>query len=106
MRFKEMKTEDRKQLIKGHKDVLTPLVEADRQIYEGVTCPQCAGMTTKEFDFFRTITSPRVIPRYNLRCLECDCLFEPITGLVVGMGNRGKLHPETLVPIIDPSGGH
>ncbi len=105
MHFKEMKAEDRAKLIEEHDDVLTPLIQEDQKIYEDASCPRCGGMAAKDVDLFRAVTTKRVIPRYNCKCLECGCLFEPITGLIIEMGNLGRLHPETLVPIVG-SGDH
>jgi hypothetical protein len=100
--FKEMKAKDRAKLLEDTEDVLGPMIERDEQIYEGVTCPRCGGLAQKDFDLFKTITSNRVIPRYNSKCLECRCVFEPITGIIVELGNKGLLEPETLTPLIYP----
>lgn len=102
-----MKEEERRALIDGQDDLLTPLIEADKPIYEGASCPQCGGTATKAFDLVRTLTTSRAIPRYNCKCTICDCHFEPISGLIIEVGKSQAVDPVTLVPIINPEGyGH
>lgn len=95
MRFKEMKASERKRLIKDQEDLLTPMVQAENKVYEDSRCPRCDGIPTKELDIQRAIRSPRIIPRYLCRCLECGCLYDPHAGnLLIELGNRGRLEPE------------
>jgi len=95
MYFKEMKASDRAKLIEGQKDVLTGLVAADAEIYDSSVCPRCEGIPRKEADIQRILTTNRPIPRYLLRCNECECLYDPFCNdMIIEMGNRGRLVPE------------
>jgi hypothetical protein len=104
MLFKEMKEEERRELTEGQEDILTPMVEADKRIYEGASCPQCGGAPVRAFDLNRALKSNRPIPRYNCKCTACSCLFEPITGIIIETGVTQAVDPATLTPIVNPEG--
>ena len=97
-----MKEDERKALTEGEQDILTPLIDADRPIYEGASCSQCGGTAIKSFDLIRALTTSRAIPRYNCKCTTCGCHFEPISGIIIEVGTTQALDPETLFPILTP----
>lgn len=107
--LKEMNQELIKAIVSKEVDLLTPLIEADQEIYNDAACPRCGGGITKERDLNRDMklledgsivsTSTRPIPRYLCRCLECRCLFDPFSGLLLEMGNLGEVRPPSI-PIL------
>lgn len=100
------------EILKDEVDILTPMVEADEEIYRDARCPRCGGECTTDinvstlFDVdpktMDIIPGPRmanrIIPRKLSRCMGCTCLFDPFTGLVLEMGNLGRLEPD--IPLI------
>jgi len=102
MTFKEMARDTLADILAGAEDVLTKLVEADQAIYDDAYCPRCGGSCSPELDVAHALRSDRPIPRKNCRCLDCGCLFEPFTRLVLEMGNLARLEPQ--LPIFDPEG--
>jgi len=41
-----------------------------------------------------------MLPRYTLSCDNCDCLFDPHTGIILSLGNKAKAW-EPAVPLLD-----
>lgn len=95
-----MDPETAKKLIEGHEDVLTPKAEAERKFYDSLQCPRCAGNIRREMDILVS-DDLQVSTRFLARCLECGCLFNPDLGLIIEMGNLGRLKP--AIPIIHSS---
>lgn len=78
-------------LLEGREDVITPLSQERERFYRSQYCPQCGGnANTKTANPNRMFVEGEALPRYQLRCDNCECLFDPFTGLVVEMGNLGK----------------
>jgi hypothetical protein len=98
MLFKEMSRDLLSKIIEGEEDILSALVARDREIYDSASCPRCGGRCATEVDAQRALKSSRPIPRHNCRCLECKCLFEPFTGILIEMGNLANLEPK--IPIL------
>lgn len=98
MIFKEMSGKKIRELLDGQKDILTPLVEADMEIYRDSSCPRCGGTVQPEIDMNRVLAGNRIVPRQNCRCVDCSCLFEPFTGMIIEMGNLARIEPR--IPII------
>ncbi len=94
MRFTELDPEVREKALDGQEDILIKLVEADAAIYRDAVCPRCGGLVSKALDIGRAIRAERIIPRYNMRCVECGALHDPFSGLILEMGNLGRLQPE------------
>jgi hypothetical protein len=78
-------------LLEGREDVITPLAHEREQFYQKQFCPQCNGnATTKVGNPKRLFVEGEALPRYQLRCDNCRCLFDPFTGLVLEMGNLAE----------------
>jgi hypothetical protein len=78
-------------LLEGREDVITPLAQEREQFYKSKSCPRCGGnANTKTGDFHRLFVDGEALPRYQLRCDNCACLFDPFSGIVIEMGNLGK----------------
>lgn len=108
MHFKEMDPNLILDILSKETDILTPLVAADQEIYNDASCPRCGGTTIKERDIANSIEvfedgsiaskSSRPIPKFLCRCVDCECLFDPFSGLLLEMGNVAKVRPR--IPII------
>lgn len=89
-------------MIEGYQNELAPEQRALDAFYAQKHCPQCGGSCRKEVISSHTFSdASTVVPRSVLRCLTCECLFDPHSGLRLEMGNLGKAEP--AIPIIDPS---
>lgn len=42
-----------------------------------------------------------ILPRSEAKCVDCDCIIDTQSGLMVAMGNPAKA--ESPIPIIDPT---
>lgn len=88
-------------LLEGHKDVISPLQEEREKFYRGQTCPGCGGNAfTKTGDSRLLFRHQEPLPRYLLQCDNCDCVFDPHTGIQLTMGNRAKAYVPTI-PILE-----
>ena len=88
-------------LLEGYEDTLTPAAEAREKFYRAQTCPQCTGSSFRKVGDLRMMFRPDdPLPRYQLKCSNCGCVFDPHSGLVVRMGNVGKAFVPS-VPLIN-----
>lgn len=90
-------------LLEGWEDTLTPLAEERERFYKSQCCPRCGGNAhTKTGDPKRLYVNGEALPRYQLRCDNCSCLFDPFSGIVLEMGNLGEAF-EPTIPILGQS---
>jgi hypothetical protein len=91
-------------LLEGTEDTITPLAQARERFYKSQACPYCGGNSFRKYGDPRMLFRPDdPLPRYQLRCENCGCLFDPHSGLVVKTGNVAKaLVPS--VPLINKDG--
>ena len=88
-------------LLEGRTDLLGPLAEARRKFYEDQRCIRCGGSAFSRIADSRTMfTQDDPLPRYLLKCRDCECLFDPHSRILLTMGNLGKAFVPT-VPILD-----
>lgn len=99
--FKELDPKKVLEILQGHEDTLTESLQKEMDYVLDNRCPRCDGTISAEMDIQRTINSSSAHAYYNCRCNECGCLFSPYSGMIVEMGNLGKLEP--AIPIIHPS---
>lgn len=97
--FKELDPKIAQRMIEGHEDVLSEQVQRELDFVNQQSCPRCCGNVIPEHDVRRMIKGGP--PRPLARCGECECLFDPYSGLLLEMGNLGKLEP--AIPIIRPA---
>lgn len=97
--FKQSSQDDILKLLDGHEDVLTPRTKQELEFVSSQICPRCGGNVVPEHYLPRMLNGGP--PRPLARCGECHCLFDPYSGLLLEMGNLGRLEP--AVPIIHPS---
>lgn len=87
-------------LLEGWEDVITPLAQEREEFYKSQNCPRCSGNShTKTGDPKRLYVNGEALPRYQLRCDNCSCLFDPFSGIVLEMGNLGEAF-EPAIPIL------
>lgn len=87
-------------LLEGREDVITPLAQEREQFYKSQRCPRCDGnATSKTGDPRRLFVDGEALPRYQLSCDNCGCLFDPFSGIILTMGNLGKAY-EPAIPIL------
>lgn len=91
-RFKEMSAEEIRAILdaknesgeKLFEDVLTPLVEKERQLFSDAKCPKCgAGAPVPTLNARRPFTPQSPLPNRVLRCVVCQTEFDPHTGLIL-----------------------
>lgn len=88
-------------LLEGRKDVITPLANKREEFYRSQSCPHCGGNALQKIgDIHRMFVDGDPIARYQLRCDNCECEFDPHSGIVIKLGNVGKAYVPT-VPILD-----
>ena len=91
--FIEMDPEVALKAIEGHDNVLAPENTSMEAFYRQFVCPQCGGRCEKSFiSPQHAFGGETLIARYGLRCVLCDCLFDPHSNsLIVELGSPGKL---------------
>jgi len=88
-------------LLEGYADTITEAVEERNKFYQQQQCPYCGGNALTRTANPRLLFRPDdPLPRYQLRCQNCDCLFDPHTGIVLKTGNVGKAFVPA-VPLLD-----
>lgn len=97
--FKELPPGVAEKMLEGYEDTLTDKVKEEFDFVSKQMCPRCGGGVTPEQDMKRMIRGG--VPRPLARCGECLCLFDPYSGLLLEMGNLGRLEP--AIPIIRPA---
>ena len=76
-------------LVEGYVDELTPARKALDAFYRQCRCPKCKGVCRKQYVAGHAFAegSDSLVARSCLRCLTCDCLFDPHSDLVLEMGD-------------------
>jgi hypothetical protein len=88
-------------LLEGRKDVIGPLAAARDEFYRSQSCIRCNGTSLTKVANAATLFHPNdPMPRYLMECKDCECLFDPHTGLLLAMGNLGKAFLPA-VPILE-----
>jgi len=90
-------------LLEGRKDIITPLAAEREKFYRAQHCPRCGGnATTKTGNPHKLFVEGEALPRFQLRCDNCSCLFDPFSGIVLEMGNLANAY-EPTIPIVGDS---
>jgi len=82
--------------IEGYENELEPELVSLAAFYRQFVCPRCEGEVRKELSAggerggHAFADKNYLTPRALLRCLDCSCLFDPHSGVVV---ERGKPAP-------------
>jgi len=100
MNLKQLDPKVIMKMLEGHEDVITPLQRERDQLYQSQSCPTCGGNAFDKVGDSRTMfRQGDVLPRYMLRCSNCDCVFDPHSGIQLTMGNVARAYVPT-VPIL------
>jgi hypothetical protein len=101
MNLKPLDPRITEKLLEGIEDTLTPMAQAREKFYQSQTCPSCRGNSFQKTADMRTLFRPDdPLPRYQLKCLNCNGVFDPHSGLVVKMGNVGQAY-QPAIPLIN-----
>jgi hypothetical protein len=101
MAFTELDPEITIKLLEGRTDLLAPEAAEREKFYQRQSCPECGGNALKKTGDGRFLfRDGENLPRYQLLCDNCSCLFDPFTGIQLTMGNRAKAF-EPAVPLLD-----
>jgi hypothetical protein len=104
MRFVEMDPELAMKAIEGYANELGPEHKVQEAFYRQFPCPRCGGKTEKHFlSIAHSFSGDGLLPRFGLKCMLCDCIFDPHSSIIVDLGNAGKIGERirpTLTPII------
>ncbi len=85
MIFKPMKPEIIRQIVKGHKDVVTPAVAEARNFIRRMSCPSCGGEVIEVVNSKTPFTEGNIVPNFLAECISCKVQFEPYTRIQVSM---------------------
>ena len=93
-----MKPEDVLKAIEGYENELDPERKSLDAFYRQFRCPKCKGAVQKELSPHHAFSDPGTMtPRALLRCMNCRCLLDPHTGLVV---ERGEMKTPDGIPLV------
>lgn len=86
MFFKTLDPELARKAIEGYEDVLTPEKNKLDAFYRQFKCKRCGGNCRKEMVAGHVFAADSLSPRCVLRCLTCDLLFDPHSGILLELG--------------------
>jgi predicted RNA-binding Zn-ribbon protein involved in translation (DUF1610 family) len=88
------------ELINDYEDAITEPFHQEVEAVTRFSCPRCGGNVQPEADIQRMLRQGST--RYGLlsRCTTCGCLTEPDMGIIVELGNLGRVEP--AIPLIHP----
>lgn len=87
-------------LVRGIEDELTPLAAKRQAQISTMPCPRCHSAMEPHFHPPHTFTKGDLLPRTLSKCVDCGCLVDPITGIVLDTGDPTKVEPG--LPLIRP----
>jgi hypothetical protein len=89
MNFIELDPEIARKAIEGYVDELEPQKKALDAFYRQFACKICGGKCRKEHVRGHVFSdNDTLVPRSCLRCIVCDCLFDPHTGILLEKNHR------------------
>ena len=92
MVFKEMPQELVEKLIEGYENEIEPAYKVQEAFYRQMACPRCQGRCEKIFlSKEHAFSEGSLVPRSGLKCTLCDCVFDPHSGVILDLGNPGKI---------------
>jgi nitrite reductase/ring-hydroxylating ferredoxin subunit len=102
MALEQLDPEITLKLLEGYKDTISQAAQEREQFYQSQSCPHCGGNAFHKEAGSKLFRDGEPLPRYLLRCANCDCVFDPFTGIQLTMGNLAKAY-QPAIPILDPS---
>lgn len=101
MSFEQLDPRITLKLLEGRRDVISPLAEKREKFYAQQECPNCGGNSlTKIGDPDTMFRDGDPLPRYTLNCDNCDCLFDPHSGILLSIGNKAAAY-EPSIPLLE-----
>lgn len=97
MRFRPLPPGLAKEMIRGHEDILTPLVKAQEARTSGGKCPRCGSVLQSRLHPVQVFGANDLIPRKVSFCVDCGFTRDPETGIVIDVGSISRL-PERRSP--------
>ena len=91
MLFQPMKPSELLKALEGYQNELEPERKALEAFYRQFRCPACQGECRKESVAGHVFAEGTLVPRSVLRCLTCETLFDPHTGLLLERGHPGRV---------------
>jgi hypothetical protein len=93
MHFIPMDPELARKAIEGYQDELTAEAEKLDAFYRQFVCPNCGGKCRREISVSHAFADEdTIVPRSILRCVQCSCLFDPHSGLILERGGHITMH--------------
>jgi hypothetical protein len=86
MHFKPADPELMLKAIEGYEDILAPEKATLDSFYRQFKCKRCGGNCRKEMVAGHVFDSSTMNPRCVLRCLACELLFDPHSGILLELG--------------------
>lgn len=102
MHFKTMDQSVLLAILAEEEDVLTERARTDAAYYSDVSCPRCGGTCAVVPDVMAMMRAGTTRNKHRCRCTTCGCLFDPVLGIIIELGNLGELEP--AVPLIHGDG--
>jgi len=81
MIFKTMKKEDILKALEGHKDVLSEAKKQNDLFFSKLSCISCGGDVIPFVNPRKLFKENEILPNFLARCKQCNCEFEPYTGI-------------------------
>jgi hypothetical protein len=98
MRFVEMDPELARKAVEGYQNELEPEKRKLEAFYRQFRCKRCKGPVRQEVLPNHCFSDPEsVVARSVLRCEQCECLFDPHSGVVLELGDPTKVLNVPLV---------
>lgn len=91
MRFKPLPPGKAEELIQGHVDILTPLVQQRDHRVALAPCPRCKAVLQKRLHPSHLFTDGDLLPRTVAYCVDCGYTQDTATGLILELGSMANL---------------
>jgi hypothetical protein len=96
--FKPLPSALIQRLLAGEQDVLTEPASTRAKSIRSVPCPRCAGAMKPVLNALHAFSADDPLPRLHAECGDCGHQFDPRSGLVLVMGNPGKV--QEVLPLV------
>jgi len=83
MVFQEMKPEDVRKALEGHKNILQPALEEHQRFFKSLSCYRCGSEVMPIVNTRQLFRGNAILPNFLAKCRTCGCDFEPSTKIEV-----------------------
>lgn len=97
MRYKPMDRRFAEAVVASEQDAITKRAQTEMARYSSVNCPRCGSSCHAEGDVQAMLRAGTTL-KFKSRCNGCGCLFDPDIGMIIELGNLGRLQP--AIPLI------